>query len=118
MREFARLFAELDETTATNRKLEALQQYFSTAAPENAAWAVYFLAGGKPRQAVPTKLLRQYAIEYAGLDEWLFDESYHAVGALAETIAHILPPPEKRSDLGLADWMTERIGPLRGADPA
>ncbi|WP_312549536.1 ATP-dependent DNA ligase [Massilia sp.] len=117
MREFARLYAELDETTATNRKLEALQQYFSTAAPENAAWAVYFLAGGKPRQAVPTKLLRQYAIEYAVLDEWLFDESYNAVGDLAETIAYILPPPEKRSDVGLAVWMEERIGPLRGADP-
>ena len=118
MREFARLFAELDETTATNRKLEALQAYFSTAAPENAAWAVYFLAGGKPRQAVPSKLLRQYAIEYAVLDEWLFDESYNAVGDMAETIAHILPPPEKRSDVGLAEWMTERIGPLRGAEPA
>ena len=117
MREFARLYAELDETTSTTRKLDALQSYFSKAAPENAAWAVYFLAGGKPRQAVPTKLLRQYAIEYAGLDEWLFDESYHAVGDMAETIAHILPPPSKRSDVGLAEWMEGRIGPLRGADP-
>jgi len=117
MREFARLYAELDETTSTTRKLDALQAYFSKAAPENAAWAVYFLAGGKPRQAVPTKLLRQYAIEYAGLDEWLFDESYHAVGDMAETIAHILPPPSTRSDVGLAEWMEQRIGPLRGADP-
>jgi DNA ligase-1 len=117
MREFARLYAELDETTSTTRKLDALQSYFSHAAPENAAWAVYFLAGGKPRQAVPTKLLRQYAIEYAGLDEWLFDESYHAVGDMAETIAHILPPPTRRSDVGLAEWMEQRIGPLRGADP-
>jgi DNA ligase-1 len=117
MREFARLYAELDETTATNRKLEALQNYFAHAAPENAAWAVYFLAGGKPRQAVPSKLLRQYAIEYAGLDEWLFDESYSAVGDMAETIAHILPAPKRRSDVGLAEWMEQRIGPLRGADP-
>lgn len=117
MREFARLYAELDETTSTTRKLDALQAYFSHAAPENAAWAVYFLAGGKPRQAVPTKLLRQYAIEYAGLDDWLFDESYHAVGDMAETIAHILPPPTRRSELGLAEWMEGRIGPLRGADP-
>jgi DNA ligase-1 len=117
MREFARLYAELDETTSTTRKLDALQTYFSTAAPENAAWAVYFLAGGKPRQAVPTKLLRQYAIEYAALDDWLFDESYHAVGDMAETIAHILPPPSRRSDVGLAEWMEQRIGPLRGADP-
>jgi DNA ligase-1 len=117
MREFARLYTELDDTTATNRKLDALQAYFGSAAPENAAWAVYFLAGGKPRQAVPTKLLRQYAVEYAQLDEWLFDESYQAVGDLAETIAHILPPPRHQSNVGLATWMEERIGPLRGADP-
>ena len=117
MREFARLYAELDETTATNRKLEALKSYFSSAAPENAAWAVYFLAGGKPRQAVPAKLLRQYATEYAGLDEWLFDECYDAVGDLAETIAHILPEPKTRSDIGLAVWIEQRIAPLRGAAP-
>jgi DNA ligase-1 len=117
MREFARLYAELDETTATNRKLEALRNYFEHAAPENAAWAVYFLAGGKPRQAVPSKLMRQYAIEYAGLDDWLFDECYAAVGDMAETIAHILPPPKRHGDVGLAVWMEERIGPLRGADP-
>jgi DNA ligase-1 len=117
MREFARLYAELDETTATNRKLDALRSYFEQAAPENAAWAVYFLAGGKPRQAVPSKLMRQYAIEYAGLDDWLFDECYAAVGDMAETIAHILPPPTRQSDIGLAVWMEERIGPLRGADP-
>ena len=118
MREFARLYAELDETTATNRKLEALRNYFQSAAPENAAWAVYFLAGGKPKQAVPTKLLRQFATEFAGIDDWLFDECYHAVGDLAETIALILPPPTATSDVGLATWMQERIGPLRGADPA
>ena len=117
MREFARLFAELDETTATNRKLDALQAYFSSAAPANAALAVYFLAGGKPRQAVPAKLLRDYAIACARLDGWLFDECCHAVGDLAETIAHILPPPEHHSDVGLGVWMQERIGPLRGADP-
>ncbi|WP_374581944.1 ATP-dependent DNA ligase [Pseudoduganella sp.] len=117
MREFARLYAELDETTATKRKLDALQAYFSRAAPEDAAWAVYFLAGGKPRQAVPVKLLRQYATEYAGLDEWLFDECYHAVGDLAETIAHILPAPRRSSALGLAHWVEQRIAPLRGVPP-
>jgi len=117
MREFARLYAELDETTATNRKLEALRAYFASASPENAAWAVYFLAGGKPRQAVPVKLLRQYATEYAGLEDWLFDECYNAVGDLAETIAHILPEPKHRSDLGLAEWIEQRIAPLRGAPP-
>jgi DNA ligase-1 len=61
--------------------------------------------------------LREAAIAYAGLDEWLFEESHAAVGDMAETIAHILPPPKRQSDIGLAVWMEERIGPLRGADP-
>lgn len=117
MRDFARLYAELDETTSTSRKLAALQAYFSGASPENAAWAVYFLAGGKARQAVPTRLLREYATERAGLDAWLFDEAYHAVGDLAETIALILPAPVRRSDIGLAEWIEQRIAPLRGAAP-
>jgi len=118
MRDFALLYAELDDTTSTTRKLTALQNYFRTAAPADAAWAVYFLAGGKPRQAVPTKLLRQFAIECSGLDDWLFDECYHAVGDLAETIALILPPPAQPNDIGLADWIELGIAPLRGADPA
>jgi DNA ligase-1 len=117
MRDFARLYADLDETTATNRKLDALKHYFARTPPQHAAWAVYFLAGGKLRQTVPTKLLVQYAIEYAGIDHWLFDESYDAVGDMAETIAHILPPPRNASDIGLNEWMTEWIAPLRGAQP-
>lgn len=117
MRRFARLYAEIDETTSTNRKLQAMTEYFRAAPAEDAAWAVYFLAGGKPRQAVPTKLLRQFAIERAGIDEWLFDECHHAVGDLAETIAHILPPPQHESDIPLSAWMEERIAPLRGASP-
>ncbi|MBK4735748.1 ATP-dependent DNA ligase [Noviherbaspirillum pedocola] len=117
MREFARLYTELDSTTATNRKLAALEAYFGAAPPADAAWAVYFLAGGKPRQAVPNRLLRQFAIERAALDEWLFDECHDAVGDFAETVAHILPPPLRESDIGLATWMDERILPLRGAEP-
>lgn len=118
MREFGRLYAELDATTSTNRKLEALTSYFRSAPAADAAWAVYFLAGGKPRQAVPTKLLRASAVALAAIDDWLFDACYQAVGDLAETIALILPPPRHTSDLGLARWMHERIAPLRGADPA
>lgn len=118
MREFSRLYTELDATTSTTRKLAALQDYFGRADAADAAWAVYFLAGGKPRQAVPTGLLKQCAMDYAQIDEWLFDECYHSVGDLAETIAHVLPPPKGSSDLGLSRWMEERIAPLRGADPA
>jgi DNA ligase-1 len=118
MRHFAALYTALDATTSTNEKLEALIAYFSAAQPEDAAWASYFLAGGKPRQSVPTRLLTELARERAGLPEWLFEESYQAVGDLAETIAHILPPAQRTSELGLAQWIEQRVLTLRGIDPA
>ncbi len=118
MKRFARLYAELDASTATSAKLDALQRYYAEAAPADAAWATYFLAGGKPRQAAPTALLRTLAAQRAGLSDWLFEECYQAVGDLAETIALVLPPPAQESDLGLAQWVQERLLPLRGATPA
>ena len=117
MKAFARLFDALDASTATGAKTEALKRYFAAAAPQDAAWAVYFLAGGKPRQGVPTALLRAQARQIAGISEWLFDEAYHAVGDLAETIAHVLPPPTAVSDVGLAEWIEKRLLPLRSAGP-
>jgi DNA ligase-1 len=53
----------------------------------------------------------------ADIPEWLFDECYQSVGDLAETIAHILPPPRYRSEAGLAEWMEQRLLPLRGQVP-
>ena len=114
MKHFAALFTELDSTTSTNAKVAALQAYFQVAPPEDAAWAVYFLSGGKPRQVVKTAALRALACEAAGIDDWLFEECYQAVGDLAETIAYILPLDFEASDVGLAVWMEERLLPLRG----
>ncbi|NMM00561.1 ATP-dependent DNA ligase [Paraburkholderia sp. RP-4-7] len=117
MKRFAALYTALDATTSTHDKLEALTSYFAAAAPEDAAWASYFLAGGKPRQSVPTRLLSEIARERAGLPEWLFEESYHAVGDLAETIAHILPPAQRSTELGLTQWIEQRVLTLRGVAP-
>ena len=115
MNRFARLYAELDATTSTAAKVDALTRYFNAARSADAAWAVYFLAGGKPRQVVPTATLRRLACERAGIDDWLFDACYQAVGDLAETIAHVLPAPRATSDVGLAEWIEQRLLPLRDA---
>ncbi|HEX7441382.1 MAG TPA: cisplatin damage response ATP-dependent DNA ligase, partial [Caldimonas sp.] len=115
MRLFATLFVELDASTSTRAKVDALKRYFAAAAPRDAAWAVYFLAGGKPRQVVPTAMLRTLACRIAGIEDWLFEACYQAVGDLAETIAQVLPPALARSELGLADWIEERLLPLRAA---
>jgi DNA ligase-1 len=118
VRRFADLFQALDASTATGDKVAALRRYFALAPAADAAWAVYFLAGGKPRQVLPTALLRQAACDSAGISDWLFDECYQAVGDLAETIAHVLPPGGPASSAGLAEWVEERLLPLRGLPPA
>jgi DNA ligase-1 len=110
---FADLYAALDETTKTTGKVEALVRYFSQAAPADAAWGVYFLSGRKPRQAVPSKRLRLWARELAGVEEWLFDECYHAVGDVAETIALLLPPAAAATDRPLSEWVERRLMVLR-----
>ena len=117
MKEFAALFSALDSTTSTKKKTDALLLYFRRAQPADAAWALYFLAGGKPRQTVPTGLLRSAAREAAGIPEWLFDESYDVVGDLAETIAHVLPPAPQTIELPLHVWFEERLLALRGQAP-
>jgi DNA ligase-1 len=111
---FSRLFSELDATTSTNEKVEALTRYFDEAPPRDAAWAVYFLAGGKPRQVVKTASLVGLACQMAQIEYWLFDECYQSVGDLAETIALVLPRGEQPSDVGLAEWVEDRLLPLRG----
>ena len=117
MRHFAALYQALDASTATSDKVAALADYFRAAPAADAAWAVYFLCGGKPRQVLPMALLRQLACQRAGIDDWLFEACYQAVGDLAETIAHVLPPPAACSDHGLAHWVEERLLPLRGLAP-
>ncbi|WP_323150773.1 ATP-dependent DNA ligase [Pseudomonas glycinae] len=117
MKEFAGLYAELDATTSSNAKLAAMQTYFAQAQPQDAAWAVYFLSGGRPRQLVPVRILRDLAVEMSGLAPWLFEESYQAVGDLAETISLVLPEHPYTSEAGLAEWIEDKLLPLRGETP-
>ena len=116
MNDFAALYAALDATTSTQARLQALQRYFAQADAADAAWAVYLLAGGKPRQAVPTREWKALARAAAGLPEWLFDECHQAVGDLAETVALLLPPPVRPVQQPLAAWMDE-VRALRGLTP-
>ena len=119
MKRFAALYAELDASTSTLAKVAALRRYVAEADAADAAWATYFLAGGRPRRVLPTATLRALACEAAGIDDWLFEACYQAVGDLAETIALVLPAKASRDDaLGLAAWVEQRLLPLRGLDAA
>jgi DNA ligase-1 len=112
VRRFARLFAAIDETMRTSEKVDAMVAYFREAEPADAAWAVWFLSGGRPKRLVPVRRLAGWAMQEAGVPEWLFAECYDAVGDLAETMSLLLPDSPTTTDLPLHRWITERLLPL------
>jgi DNA ligase-1 len=116
MRAFAKLYAAIDETNATNEKVAALVAYFRSAPPADAAWAIHFLSGRRPKRLVGSRKLAAWASSEAGLPEWLFEECYQSVGDLAETITLILPDTGASSELPLTRWVEERLLQLRGED--
>jgi len=113
MKLFTELYVELDQTNKTNEKVEAMRFYFEQAAKSDAAWAFYFLSGRKPRQIVPAKKLREWAIELAGIPEWLYLESRDTVGDSAETIALLLPNNATVDETPLHILVEKRLLPLR-----
>ncbi len=134
MKAFAELYTALDETNKTNEKVDALTRYFATAAPADAAWALYFLIGRRPKQAVASAKLHAWAVQAAGVPDWLFSECYDAVGDFAETIALLLPEARdwgleagaaEQTDASLQplasslrEWIEDILLPLRGMDEA
>lgn len=113
MKRFATLISELDRTTKNSHRLASLVRYFQQTSSNDAAWAVYFLLGNKLSQLLPNKKLRQWAAEYAGVDDWLFDECYSTVGDLAETLAIILPNVETSNQTPLNCWVEQHLLPLK-----
>src|SRR4051794_22291728 len=117
MKLFTELYVELDQTNKTNEKVEAMRFYFEHAAPHDAAWALYFLSGRKPRQIVPSKFLWQWAVELADIPEWLFADCYHTVGDMSETAALLLPSQNLTDETPLHVLVEDQLLPLRGSDP-
>ncbi|MFN6962995.1 MAG: ATP-dependent DNA ligase [Pyrinomonadaceae bacterium] len=116
MKLFTDLYVELDQTNKTNEKVEAMRYYFERARPEDAAWAFYFLSGRKPRQIVPSKLLRQWSMEESGIPEWLWDECRDTVGDGSETTALLLPNNSSEDETPLHVLVEQQLLPLRGSD--
>lgn len=118
MKAFARLYQSLDQTTSTNAKVAAMQEYLAKAAPEDAAWAIYFLSGRRIKRLIGAALLRTWLVEEAELPAWLVEDTYASVGDLAETIALLLAPTSDVDDsTSLSDWVENKLLALRGAEP-
>ncbi|QNJ97655.1 ATP-dependent DNA ligase [Constantimarinum furrinae] len=109
MKAFAALIKTLDSTNKTTLKVNALTEYFLAASEQDKLWTIAILSHRRPKRPVNTTLLREWATEISGIPSWLFEESYHIVGDLAETIALILPASKAESDKSLSAYIEEII---------
>lgn len=116
MKRFTELYTALDETNKTNAKVAALVDYLREAKPHNAAWAIYFLSGNRPRRVISGRQLGEWAAAEIDIPLWLFQESYDAVGDIAETITLLLPETGSVSEQDLAWWIEERLLPLQNME--
>ncbi|WP_378181043.1 ATP-dependent DNA ligase [Aquimarina sp. SS2-1] len=109
MKLFADLIKTLDSTNKTNVKVNALASYFGKAPEKDKVWTIAILSHRRPPRPVNTTLLRTWASELANIPLWLFEESYHIVGDLAETIALVVPNAKGSSDKTLTQFLEEMI---------
>lgn len=105
MKNFAALFTTLDQTTKTSEKTKALTEFLTSASDSDKVWCIALFTSRRPKRAVTTTQLREWAAEKAEIPLWLLEECYPIVGDLAETLALILPPNTADSDLGLTHWI-------------
>jgi DNA ligase 1 len=119
MKRFSALYDSIDRTTSTNAKVAAMVDYFSTAPPADAAWAVFFLTGRRLKRVVPGAAIWAWTRAATGLDDWLLEECYSVVGDGAEVAALVLDqlPSQPADGLPLSEWVDHRILRLRDMDP-
>ena len=119
MKRFADLYEALDSTTSTLAKVAAMRRYFHEAPPHDAAWALWFLTGRRPKRLLGVRALVGWTLELTSTPEWLFGECYAVVGDLAECIALLLDDGTRVThpdETPLSEWVEQRILPLRGLE--
>ncbi len=91
MHSFAQLIYALSGSTKTNEKLQALVEYFLHGDEKDKVWVIALFSGRRPRRTVSGTQLAVWCTELVNLPIWLFQECYHTVGDLSETIALLIP---------------------------
>ena len=110
MKQFAQLFRMLDQTRGNNEKVKLFAEYFSSAKNDSdKLWVVALFTHRRPPRTVNTTLIRQWCAEYSSIPLWLFEENYHIIGDLAETVAMVLPAPVFSNANSLSYWIQEII---------
>ena len=106
MKNFVFLIKEIDQSLGNNEKKRIIKRYFSEILGlkkkakvntpkvcedtwQSLYWAIKFLCGEKIRGSISTAVLRKFLSKKLLIQDWLIEESYQAVGDLAETVAHL-----------------------------
>jgi len=107
MKAFAQLFLSLDETNKTNEKVRVLKEYFNSVPDTDKMNMLALFTGRKPKRPINSTLIRTWAMEVSNIPAWLFEESYHVVGDLAETMALLMDDNTTGSNKTLTEWIAE-----------
>ena len=91
MKQFSTLVQILGTSTKTTDKLNALSQYMLEASNKDKVWVIALFSGRRPKRIINSTKLAEWCCEIIQIPFWLFEESYHTVGDLAEAIALLLP---------------------------
>ena len=118
MRDFARLYTTLDETTATGEKVAALAEYFRTAPPADAAWAVHFLIGRRPKRWCRRPSSRPGPRRPRASRTGCSRRATPPSATSRRPSRLLLPDTGASDDRGLSYWVEQRLLPLRGQDEA
>lgn len=118
MKAFTQLFDELDSTTSTNEKVEALKRYLQKANAEDSMWMILLLTGRISKRVITARALQDLFLQATGYPEWLFDDCRSHVGDTAETLSLLLSSlnlcaqEDSIDDKSLTQWMEVEIPSL------
>src|SRR5450432_262897 len=109
MKRFAELVGTLGTGSKTNEKLDALVDYFEQAEDQDKVWVIAIFSGRRPKRVVNSTQLALWCLELINIPAWLFEESYHTVGDLAEAIALLLPEKASAQHPQSLSWYIEKF---------
>lgn len=108
---FAEMVTEISTSTKTNDKIQSLVNYFATASGADKVWVIAIFSGRRPRRTVNSRLMQEWCTEIIKIPDWLFNECYHTVGDLSETLALLLPETKRAGQVNenLSDYLQQFI---------
>ncbi len=106
MNEYSTLVQHLESTENTAEKKQALIHFFEVTSDEDKLWFLALFCGKEPKRVVKTSQLKQWAMDYAQISEWLFKKCHSQVGDISHTLALLIPNSGIGEKHSLNEWIS------------